>query len=197
MKLDLVHDLQAVYRQILNSMSRPGLISNIAAEAAKVDMETGCFKSTFILALLLLDTEVTFKVYDAAEPGFTQLISRLTYAQAAATAEADFIFVLQNAGGEALTEALTQAYAGDLLNPHKAATLIIETDYAGNDRELVLTGPGIAGENYVKIAGTDGWIEERAAKNKEYPLGVDIIFADRTDNLLGLPRTTQIQRWSD
>lgn len=85
------------------------------------------------------------------------------------------------------------AFPGDLLNPHKAATMIIEADSVSNDRALTLSGPGIETECYINVkTAIDAWVDLRAEKNSEYPLGIDLIFVDRDDNILCLPRTTQI-----
>ncbi|KLU60269.1 alpha-D-ribose 1-methylphosphonate 5-triphosphate synthase subunit PhnH [Peptococcaceae bacterium CEB3] len=194
MNLDLVHDLQAVYRKTLASMSCPGLISNIREQAGKLDWETGCFSSTVLLILMLLDTEKRFKVYSEQEEATTWLINQLTYAQATETEQADFVLVLNTARVGDLEEALRRANPGNLLNPHKGATVFVEADALSGENELILCGPGIAGASYISVRTKGSWIEARAAKNFEYPLGVDLIFTDSGDNVLCLPRTTQIAR---
>jgi alpha-D-ribose 1-methylphosphonate 5-triphosphate synthase subunit PhnH len=197
MKLDLVHDLQAAYRQVLKAMAGPGLIASLREQAIKVDVETALYPATLILALMLLDTEVTFKVFAEKETEINRLISQLTYAKTAAADRADFIFVLRDAGPGALQEALELAYPGDLLNPHRAATLIVEADLSTSTQGLVLTGPGIPGERRIADRAAADWVERRADKNSEYPLGIEMIFTDSEDNIIGLPRTTQIQRGAD
>lgn len=192
MKLDLVHDLQAVYRKTLDAMSRPGLIGNIRNQADKVSMEFSCFDSTLVLALMLFDTEVKFKVCSEREADMAKLINQLTYAKATEVENADYILVLKDAKPEDLEMAFIMAYPGDLLDPHKAATIIIEADSVSNDRDLTLTGPGIETERYIDVKITGRWVDHRAEKNSEYPLGIDLIFTDRDDNILCLPRTTQI-----
>jgi len=193
-KLDLVHDIQAVYRKTLNSMSRPGLISNIRKQADQVDLEAGCFPATLIMMLMLLDTEVTFQVY-AGDAGETaKLINQLTYATTAPAERADFIFVLHTAQGGDLEQALKAAYPGDLLDPHQAATIIIETPSLTNEQDWILTGPGIEKESYVKVETKGNWVQLRAKKNGEYPLGVELIFTDPRGNILCLPRTTRITK---
>ena len=192
MKLDLVHDIQKAYRQTLDSMSRPGLISNIREQADNLSMEISCFGSTLILAIMLFDTEVKFKVYSEHEAETVLLINQLTYAKPTEPESADYILVLNDAKAEDLEKAFRMAYAGDLLDPHKAATIIIEADYVSNDRNLTLTGPGIETETYINVKTTDHWVDLRAEKNSEYPLGIDLIFTDWYENILCLPRSTQI-----
>jgi len=195
MKLDLVHDLQATYRKALDSMSRPGLISNIHTQANKVNMEISCFDSSLVLVLMLFDTEVKFKVCSEREEEVAKLINQLTYAKTTEVESADYILVLNDAKAEDVEKAFRMAYSGDLLDPHKAATMIIEANSVSNVRDLILTGPGIETECYINVKTTiDGWVDLRAEKNSEYPLGIDLIFVDRNDNILCLPRTTQITK---
>ena len=194
MKLDLVHDIQAAYRQTLDSMSRPGLISNIRDQADNLNMEISCFGSTLVLVLMLFDTEVKFKVCSEREAELAKLINQLTYAKATEVESADYILVLNDAKAADLEKAFRMAYPGDLLDPHKAATIIIEADAVSNDRNLILTGPGIEKERYINVKTTDRWVDLRTEKNSEYPLGIDLIFTDWYDNILCLPRTTQITK---
>ncbi len=194
MKLDLVHDIQRAYRNVVDAMSKPGLISNIKAQADKIDLGIDCFKSTAVLVLMLFDTEITFKVFSDREANFTKLINQLTYAKAVEAQYADFILVLNDVMPSDLEVAFKKANPGDLKNPHESATIIIEADTLNNDRNLVLTGPGIDGENYISVQGVANWVELRAERNSEYPLGIDLIFTDLSDNILGIPRTTQIEK---
>ncbi|KLU66615.1 alpha-D-ribose 1-methylphosphonate 5-triphosphate synthase subunit PhnH [Desulfosporosinus acididurans] len=192
MKLDLVHDIQTAYRKTLASMSRPGLIKNLRDQADKVAMEIGCFNSTLVLALMLFDTEVTFKICSEHEAEMAKLINQLTYAKATELESADYILILHDSKPGDLEEAFQIARSGDLLDPHKGATLIIETDVVSNERNLTLKGPGIEKENYMDVTLNGQWVDWREEKNSEYPLGIDLIFTDREDNILCLPRTTQI-----
>lgn len=197
MKLDLIHDIQKAYRKLIDSQSRPGLISDLKDEAGKIDIRTGCLNASAVLVQMLFDTEVKFKVYSQNETEVTKLINQLTYAKAAEASEADFIFILLDARETDLREAMKQAYPGNLLDPHKSATIIIEVDELTNDSQLILNGPGIEKERHVAVKTkwleTD-WVELRAEKNTEYPLGIDIILTDRYDKVLCIPRTTKISK---
>ena len=194
MKLDLVHDIQNAYRKTLDSMSRPGLINNFRNLVDKIELEIGCFDSTFVLVLMLFDTEVKFKVCSQREAEMAKLINQLTYAKATEVESADYILVLKDALPEDVEEAFKRAYPGNLLDPHQAATIVLEADSVSNDRDLTLTGPGIEKESYIKVKTTASWVDLRADKNTEYPLGIDLIITDPEDNILCLPRTTQISK---
>ncbi|WP_257349650.1 phosphonate C-P lyase system protein PhnH [Pseudalkalibacillus decolorationis] len=194
MQLDLVHDVQSAYRMLIDSMSRPGMISNLSEEARKVDFQTECSNSLIVIALTLLDTEVTFKVISEHEAEVTQFINQLTYAKSTTADQADYIFILQDATDEQLQKTIQMAKHGDLVNPQESATLIIEVDEVTAGRELMLRGPGIRTEEYVHISATGDWIDLRAEKNGDFPLGIDLLFIDLNHNLLAIPRTTQVMK---
>lgn len=194
MKLDLVHDIQTAYRKVIDSMSRPGMISNISEESLRANFKTGCFPATEVLMLMLLDTEVTFKVISNREEEVTRLINQLTYAKTAEADQADFIFVLKDCDQETLETTMKSAKAGSLVNPHESAMMIIETDSVSCGSNLIMTGPGIAAEQAACISKADTWLGIREEKNAEYPLGIDLIFTDANHDVLCLPRTTQIRK---
>lgn len=192
MKLDFVHDIQTAYRSLLDSLSRPGSISNIEQQANKVDFQTGCMPSTTVLALMLLDTEVTFKVFSKREAEISKILNQLTYAKATDAKHADFIFVLQDARPGELEKALESARIGDLLNPHESATVIIEAESVTNGEKIVITGPGIKEESIAYVTLSGNWVDRRAERIVEFPLGIDLILTDAKSHVLCLPRTTQI-----
>lgn len=194
MKLNLVHDIQAVYRKTMDSMSRPGFINNIREQANKLEKEISNFNSgaALVLALMLFDTEVRFKVCSKREDKAEDLINQLTYAKATEIEGADFILVLNDADPEEVEQVFRAACIGNLRDPHKSATIIFEVDLVSNEKDLTIVGPGIEKESYILVKSSHKWLDLRAEKNSEYPLGIDLIFTDRNANILCLPRTTQI-----
>lgn len=193
-KFDLVHDIQIAYRKVVDSMSRPGMISNLSEEADNAAFQTGCFPSTEILALMLLDTEVTFKVMSKREEKISSLINQLTYAKTAEADRANFIFLLKDCEQEQLKAALQSAKTGSLVNPHESAIVIIETESVSTGTGLTLTGPGIETEQAANITAADTWLDIRSEKNREYPMGIEIILTDASHSILCLPRTTKIRK---
>lgn len=192
--LNLVHDIQSSYRKVLNCMSRPGTIENIAEESEKVDGNVNFSKSILILMYMLLDAEVSLKVVSHEEESITQLFNQLTYAKEKSVEEADFIFVMRDADEAMQEEAIKAAKIGNLIDPHASATIIVEVEEISNNKELILAGPGIEKENYVQVDVKGNWIKERSKKNIEYPLGIDMILVDKNFNIICLPRTTQIKK---
>jgi len=77
MKLDKVHDIQKIYRKVLDLMSRPGKIANISDEVKEVQPIVDIFDATFGLMLMLLDMEVSFHIVSANSEKIAQMISQL------------------------------------------------------------------------------------------------------------------------
>jgi len=196
MKLDSIHDLQGVYRKVLNAMARPGIIENIKEEAEKVDIELDCFKGTFLLMLMLLDGEVTFNIISENSINVTGIISQLTYAKVKSLEEADYIFILKDATSKKLGLTYEKAKIGDLVNPNSSATIIAEFEEIKEGKDLEFVGPGIKMINQISISDDKSWIKARLEKNQEFPLGIDGIYIDRNANVVCLPRTTQIKEES-
>ncbi|MBS4192563.1 phosphonate C-P lyase system protein PhnH [Bacillus sp. FJAT-49705] len=192
MKLDVVHDLQSVYRHLVNSTARPGVISNLKEQAVHVDILPECFKSLVLLALTLLDQEASFKVYSEREDVITRQINQFTYAKKADGKQADYIFVLSDAPKGSLEKAIEQAKIGTPQNPHESATVIVEVGEMANEKGLDMKGPGIKNMEQINVLSLENWVEIRQKKNEQFPLGVELIFVDAKDQLLSLPRTTQI-----
>ena len=192
MKLDLIHDIQQVYRKVLNAMARPGVIEDISEASQKIDLAWGVYKGTLALMHMLLDTEVSYKMISKEEKAITQLVNQLTYAKATTTEEADYIFILEDASKDQIEEALAKAKIGSLIDPHISATVLMESPVITNEEKLLLKGPGIEKEHYLEVQISGDWVDWREKKNKEYPLGIDMIFVDSKSHIACLPRTTQI-----
>jgi alpha-D-ribose 1-methylphosphonate 5-triphosphate synthase subunit PhnH len=196
LELDIVHDLQSVYRKMVDSTSRPGLISDLRKEAALVEEENkkGFSASLLLLALTLFDQEVTFKVFSTQADTVSKTINQLTYAKPTETKKADYLLIFQDAERGSLEEAIINAKAGTLKNPHSSAVIIVEADSVTSGEALLLKGPGIHTTELVHLDINENWMKSRQEKNKEYPLGIDLILIDQNHQLLSLPRTTQITR---
>ncbi|OOM78635.1 phosphonate C-P lyase system protein PhnH [Clostridium sp. BL-8] len=192
--LDLVHDIQTAYRKVLNCMSRPGSIENLACQIEKVDIDVDFSRSNLIMMYMLLDAEVSFKIVSHEEEKISKLVNQLTYGKYTSLEEADFIFIMKDADEDMVEQAFKDAKIGDLIDPHKSATIVVEVEEISGNKELMLTGPGIKKENYMQVKIKGDWLGEREKKNIEYPLGIDMILLDEESNVMCLPRTTQIKK---
>lgn len=117
MNLDVVHDIQTVYRKLVTATSRPGTLVVLEREARTLDVQMECLSSTILLALTVLDPEVTFKVIAKEGEAVSRMINQLTYSKPVDLPEADFIFILHDASEEQMKEAINKAKVGNLLNP--------------------------------------------------------------------------------
>jgi len=192
MFFDSVHDVQRAFRKLVDAMSRPGLVVDLGEQANKLEPVGPCLSSTLLAAIMLMDTEVAFHVCSRHCAETIGLLKELTNAKTAAAGEADFVFVLRDSADGGLEEAIRRAKSGDLIDPHLSATIIVEVEEVAEDGELRLTGPGIDGERFVRIGAEGDWLAAREEKNREFPMGVDMIFVDARHRAVCLPRTTQI-----
>ncbi|CAK6476940.1 phosphonate C-P lyase system protein PhnH [Peribacillus castrilensis] len=193
MNLDVVHDIQTVYRKLVTATSRPGTLVVLDREARTLDVQMECLSSTILLARTVLDPEVSFKVISKAEEAVSRMINQLTYSKPVDLPEADFIFILHDASEEQMKEALNKAKVGNLLNPHESAMIILEVPDVTKGDSMILSGPGIQDESFLSLPNVSAWLAARNEKNMEFPLGIDMYFVDQQDRLIALPRTTQIR----
>jgi alpha-D-ribose 1-methylphosphonate 5-triphosphate synthase subunit PhnH len=190
---DYIHHIQKAYRKLVDSIAKPGAINSLKAVSDRLDLPVRCNKSTLVLALMLLDTEVTFHIIGNDSEQLAKYISQLTYAKVAPGEEADFIFLLEESEPGQFAKIIQRCKLGDLINPHTSATLIVEVKKIAAEKRYILTGPGIKEEKYLSIDHHDNWTESRIQKNSEYPLGIEIYFIDQEHNLVAIPRTTMIK----
>jgi alpha-D-ribose 1-methylphosphonate 5-triphosphate synthase subunit PhnH len=202
MKLDLVHDTQWAFRRIMEAIARPGSIVDLGGEAAHIDIDVPLNKAILLVALTLLDSETAFAVSTAdrrdqalqVARGISLEIARLTYARAVPVDRADFVFAL--GAGKSATDAIAAARQGDLLDPQLGATIVVEVWKLEDEGPLLLEGPGIERSSRLGVDLDPSWVAERARKNAEFPLGVDLILVDPRSRLAALPRTTLVTEGS-
>ncbi len=192
MNKDQVYSLHRVYRKVLDSMARPGTIQSLSEESAMIRLDLGCLPAMQCLIQLLLDADTSFCAFSADE-AFERKISQLTYCPIQSMEKAAYVLMTKSVDA-ALPSVIEQVSGGTLEDPQLGATLIVECDALKGNGELVLKGPGIENSARCQIDTHADWIEARAEKNTEFPLGVDLIFVDPTGQILCLPRTTQISK---
>ena len=171
---------QKIYRALLAAMSFPGRVEDIAEPLDGARAELG------ILAAL------TDEMVTVADPDgrLTEAERRLLSVAALAPAEsADYVlFSGRNAPNTGYTPRI-----GTIYRPEEAALLIIVCENVG-EGELLLTlsGPGVATESRLRLAGVDaGWIAARNRWCGNFPTGVDIVFCDGA-RLAAIPRTSRV-----
>lgn len=192
MTFDLVHDTQAAYRTVLDAMSRPGQVVSLAREARKINLPGIAGPAALVLMRMLLDPEVGFCVVGLDHSQIESRISQLTGSFPVSLDQADFIFVLEKASEEERRQAVLAAKIGSLTDPHLSATLVLELPLIGDGGELWIAGPGVAGQSRWPLNRAASYLDERNRKIEEFPLGVDLLFVDRSHQLVALPRTSRL-----
>lgn len=196
MSLDPVHDIQGTYRTLVSAMAFPGTVRDLKAFSTKISEDHGVPPMALLLGLTLLDAEVSFSLYagtEEATSGSRSALSEITGSRAVSDgAPAAYVFVL---GAETpISEAFATAPIGTLEDPHRGATILLEVAFGNAGVDLELTGPGIPKRQTITVNRMPDWIEARKEKNREYPLGVDLILFDAGGHVAALPRTTIVEQ---
>jgi len=186
---DPVHDSQAVFRVLLDSLARPGTIgevrSTLAAEGALADVPTSAIAA--LLTLADFATPVWIQQRDDA------LASTVRFHTGAPLVDSpsDAAFAYIDAPADMPSP---DSFAlGEPETPDRAATLFIRVDAFDGGRSLTLTGPGI--ETTVTIAPVgipDEFWRARAALAPAFPCGIDCYLVSGPA-VIGIPRTTHVE----
>lgn len=181
----IVHTTQAVYRQLVNAVSRPGHTEIITE---KVKNYSDFSDAALLISMTLFDNEISFfsrdKTLRKELKVLTGGIPNKDYTSA------DFIISKE---ADLKEEYFTEVMHGVLISPEKSATLIIEADSIGSGSEYRLSGPGIKETTDIKLSLDRRWIELRNEVCKEFPLGIDLILTDKNNNVVMIPRTTKVE----
>lgn len=168
---------QGVFRRMLDAMAYPGRIQRLEPSLAAAGA------SRAVLAALL-DGSTSLADPHGLLPGedWPMLQARRADAETAA-------FVLCD--GKRAPD--FEPRLGELVSPELGATLVLRVGRLGEGgKVLELSGPGVRGKTELRVAGLNGdWLARRAAWVAGFPLGVDVILADR-ERLAALPRTTAV-----
>ncbi|ASW02792.1 phosphonate C-P lyase system protein PhnH [Paraburkholderia aromaticivorans] len=183
---DPVHDTQAVFRTLLDALSRPGtvgVVGNVLPEAPATRAELAAFAA--LLALCDYATPVWLAQADTA------LVSALRFHTGAPLvdepAQAAFAYI-----HEAATLPPLERFAlGAAESPEQSVTLLIRVAALTGGAPVVLSGPGIEHTTTIAPLGLpERFWRERAGLAPLFPCGVDCYLVCGA-RLIGLPRTTQ------
>lgn len=185
-----VFDGQAVFRQIMNALARPGTVCSVDAFTEPPEPLSPCVGA---IAATLFDADTAIWL----DPLLTRqkdIVGWLTFHTAAPFVESGFDarFALVSSSG--LLPSLESFAQGTQEYPDRSTTIILQVDSLGGGAPLALTGPGIKDSHVIEPVGLPPhFFDQWDANNSRYPRGVDIILA-AADSLIGLPRTTRIGR---
>lgn len=190
MGFDLTHDCQRAFRALVDAHSYPGRVFDLSREAASITITSSLPSAMLVIILCLLDIETSFAIESSDSQRDQLLIAQLCGARPESKALADFIFVADHSLPLAAT--IAEARCGDLVDPHRGATIVAASQTLKEGSGLRLKGPGIRDENYLEAGRDPEWIAARRMKNQEFPLGVDLLFFDQESRIAALPRSTTI-----
>ncbi|MGO1923707.1 MAG: phosphonate C-P lyase system protein PhnH [Jeotgalicoccus sp.] len=181
----IVHTTQAVYRQLVNAVSRPGHTEIITEE---VKNYSDFSDAALLISMTLFDNEISFFSRDKTMRKELKVLTGGIPNKDYTTA--DFIISKES---DLTEEYFTEVMHGILISPEKSATLIIEADSIGEGNEYSLSGPGIKNTADVKMSLDHRWIELRNDMCKEFPLGIELILTDKNNNVVIIPRTSKVE----
>jgi alpha-D-ribose 1-methylphosphonate 5-triphosphate synthase subunit PhnH len=183
---DPVHDTQAVFRTLLDALSRPGsvgVVENVLPEVQATRAELAAFAA--LLTLCDYATPVWL-----AQPD-TALSSALRFHTGAPLVnepgQAAFAYI-----HDASAMPVLESFAlGAAESPEQSVTLLIRVEALTGGAPVVLSGPGIQHTATIAPLGLpEHFWRERAALAPLFPCGIDCYLVCG-NTLIGLPRTTQ------
>jgi len=181
---------QQFFRILMQSMSHPGKVYSLPA----VDIKKGNneYNSFDLVLFTLFDHEVKFSIIGKETHDYLiERIFQMTKAKYVQSNIADYVIV----SGGSSNNSLSHLNCGNLEYPDTGATVFyLSKKINGPDGIGVrLQGPGIENEISFKISGVDvDDIKIIKDMNAEFPLGIDTIFIDETNQVVSLPRSSQI-----
>lgn len=188
--VDATHDAQAVFRSVLEALSRPGRLQTLEASDG-LQAPAPLSRGLTALLLTLLDTETSLHLSGPLASDAAWMYCRFhTGAQRAGEAtQADFVAT------QAAHAQLDDLRLGDDDAPQQGATLIIDTVSLALERGvgLKLSGPGIEHVQRMGLCGLPmAFWQQRIAMQPLFPRGVDLLLVCGSQ-LIGVPRSTVIQ----
>ena len=184
-----------VFRSMLDSLSRPGTISQLTA------LESVDVPRCIIPLLAIVDVETRFAVINniSTAHNWSALIGSATGAPPASLAESSWVVALS----EPTRDNMEDLPRGSALAPERGCGLVVgcallsEGFDRGNTTQestsIALTGPGVDGQKIVTISGISNYFFESLCDlNGSFPAGVDVWMVDQCSQILALSRSTQI-----
>lgn len=200
--VDVVHDSQKNYRQLLKAMSEPGTIFSLDKELKifPEGIQTSLFQTTWAVMQTVLDSDCRVFISPLLnELIVTQSLSFYTDCEITENiASADFVFI-----DISEIHLVKECHVGTLEEPHKSATIVVQASLinsaiteASSQSYLKLSGPGIESYRVLDIENlsNDG-VQIIKDNHRYYPCGVDFIFCSPV-HTCALPRTTFVEEIS-
>jgi len=182
------YDSNAVFRALLDAMSRPGRIYDLPVNVSAPDGLNATATAT-LLAMADMDTTVWLSASSATKAAGDHLKFHCGCPISTDVKQADFA-VARISDDLSFVNDLA---VGNAEYPDQSATLILMVDEITNSPSMILSGPGIKDTHSLAVKNLPESIHRWRADNHHlFPCGVDVIFASPT-RIAALPRTTRIE----
>lgn len=183
---DSVHASQATFRCVLNALAEPGIVRTLPA---KVTGPEPLAPSATALCLALIDYETAvWRDAHAATPNVASYL-RFHCGCPLTSDPRKAAFALIADPRSIVLDCFAQ---GSMDYPDRSTTLLIQVPSLTGGADRVLSGPGIQHTQTLRVAGLPPDFDAQwHANTARFPLGVDVVFCCG-NNIVGLPRTTQI-----
>lgn len=185
---DPVAESQRIFRVVLEAMSRPGRIVDVAGPfevPAPLDPAT----AAVCLALADFETPLWLDAAGTTPASVAYLAFHCGCPIVRAPGDAQFALVT-DAGAMPSLDSFAQ---GTDEHPDRSATLIVQVQALNAGHGVRLAGPGIAREHRLEVAGLPSWFWDAWRTNHgRFPRGVDVILSAGT-LVAALPRSVRIE----
>lgn len=186
---DPVHDAQACFRAIMNATARPG---------TRQKLNTGTLAPPE--PLTPVSAAIALTLFDYDTPIWLDRVLM--------TSEAVKAFLRFHTGAPIVSEPVNAAFAlvadpkqliplasfnqGSAEYPDESTTVILSGQSFDTSEKVTLTGPGIEDTASLTVSPVPPvfW-DQVVSNNKQFPRGIDLIFAGKTD-VAALPRSTSV-----
>ncbi|WP_120495509.1 phosphonate C-P lyase system protein PhnH [Kiloniella sp. EL199] len=182
-----VFDATAVFRTVLDAMSRPGAIIKIPLTCESPN-KLNSSAASILLALADMDTTVWLSPETECSDVADYLRFHTGCTLKKNTSHCDFAVI----NGLEDSDLVMNLPIGSTEYPDRSATLIITVDHFNAEQKAVLSGPGIKTTSNLSPSPLNpkfwGWMKEN---RNTFPCGVDVIFASPT-HICALPRSSEM-----
>lgn len=182
---------QAIFRAMLEALSRPGIPTHIPALGVEGPDALPQFVLTLLVGICDHDTPIWLE-----EPLRASLLARWLAFHCSAPTTVDTLqasFAVLR-GATAPSAMLDQFALGDVRYPERSTTVILTCDDLISGSPIVLTGPGVETYQTIRPAGLPcDFLGMAQANHEMFPRGVDILLV-AGEQMIGLPRSTKLER---
>ncbi|MEP3045479.1 MAG: phosphonate C-P lyase system protein PhnH [Roseibium sp.] len=186
---DPVHDAQTCFRAIMNAMARPGIFQIISAETLTPPKPLTPAAAAIALTLFDYDTPVWL---DKAlmQSDSVKAFLRFHTGAPIVSEPVDAAFALVSDPEQMVS--LASFDQGSPEYPDQSTTVILTKQEFGGSTGVTLQGPGIKDtQSFAAAPVPKMFWDQVIANNRQFPRGVDLIFAGDT-KIAAVPRSTLI-----